>query len=200
MSKRNKKRQKHQPNQSKVQTSPNRSNSAKPKSRFAHFLDERNKRIKRFTSGELPTDRVSLVLAFFMILMIWSSWAAFSDRLLNDVPAWLALLLSLAILIVAITRIYWLIFIPDSRIWLRSRELIEWAFVSIALFFYFYGTGAYYVTLDIVSTRVLPFLSRQINEVITNLFGWIMSGILGNAAYDGIKKIVNTRKKSEQPK
>ena len=196
MTKRRSSKHLKQSKQDKIQSSTNQANSIKSKSGLGYFLSERSKKLKRLPPVQDPATRAGQMLVIFFMTTLLLSWASFWDRFSRVVPAWLALIMFLAMSIISFSRVYWFIFVPDDRVWLPYRRITDWAFISVVIFFYFYGTGLYFTTLEVISTKILPFVSKTANVIITNLFGWIMSGLLGNAAYDGLKRILQKDKES----
>jgi len=70
----------------------------------------------------------------------------------------------------------------------RVEILIDWVGATIYIVIIFYGLGlidkiAYYFS------STFPGFGKQLSYAVSTVLGWVVSGVIGNAAYDFLKKI-----------
>ena len=61
--------------------------------------------------------------------------------------------------------------------------------ISISVLFYIYGLPI--IIYDFLVSTIFPFLSQELNKLLSNLINWAIAGIVGGYAYKYFVRIVN---------
>ena len=159
---------------------------------------------ERLTGTIARLGRLTLILAGPTILLSAALFVYFGRAWYNraEQVRWLDLL-SLCVLFAMLIALFTLISIDIANVWMKigesQRHQALRRTTELKLVVAICSTSTYYTALrtgnldqfaSFLNVRVFPALGHAFNYVISNLVGWAISGIVGNACFAAVQGLI----------